>query len=208
MFLSSFCEIRCARSPCVSKGLKKNPRPPVFRLAPHLACAVDGHLEVRAAVKHSGRKHAHGDGLAEPAGRGHQHLLRQVVPPVDLEDPLVVSRKGPVLLALPEDAGARSDEVVVEHPLVERALPAPAVDGLQSLAAPVHPLEPVVLLFDGRRHVVLQRGPAPLPVQALVLPLLRHPVVVQKVLVEADRGALRVVGGHICSCACARGHRL
>jgi hypothetical protein len=38
------------------------------------ACAVDGHLQVRAAVKHSSGEHAHGDGLPEPSRCGHKDL--------------------------------------------------------------------------------------------------------------------------------------
>ena len=46
------------------------------RVNAHLARAVDGHLQVRAAEEHGGGEHADRDGLAEPPGRGDQDLLR------------------------------------------------------------------------------------------------------------------------------------
>lgn len=115
------------------------------------ACAVDGHLEVGAAVQHGGGEHADRDGLPEASGRGDQHLLRQMVPAVDLQDALVVLREHPMILAFPEDARARADEVVVEHALVEGAQPPPPVDGFQGLPALGHAFEPVA--FRLARHL-------------------------------------------------------
>ena len=41
-------------------------------------------------------------------------------------------------LRFPEDPGAGSDEIVVKEPLVEAPLPAAAVQGFQSVSAPLH----------------------------------------------------------------------
>ncbi len=57
-----------------------------------------------------------------------------MIPPIDLKDLLVVPSECPRWLRLPEDARARSNEVVVEQPLVEGALPALAVQGLQGFS--------------------------------------------------------------------------
>jgi len=73
--------------------------------------------------------------------------LVQRVPPVHLQDPLVVLRKGAVRLHLPEHPGTRPDKVVVEVPLVEAALPPPPVQRLQRPAARGDALEP-----GQRRH--------------------------------------------------------
>ena len=158
------------------------------RVNAHLARAVDGHLQVRAAVQHGSGEHAHGDGLAKPSGRRDQDLLREMVPSVDLQDPLMVLRKRAVGLALPEDPCACSNKVVVEHPLVERALPPPPVDRLQPLSAPLHAVEAGVCSFRCHAQVVLQRGPAHPP-----FPLLLHlhpgdAIIVFKVIGEEHCG--------------------
>jgi len=201
MFRSSFCEMRCFGFFCVCVSLRAKKNPGIN--SGYLARAVDGHFQVGAAVQHGGREHAHGDGLAEPSRRRHQHLLRQMVPPVDLEDLLVVLGEHPVLLSLPEDARARSNEVVVEHALMERALPPTPVQRLQPLPALLHALEPVALyLLAACDHAVLERRPSLPASERLVLALERHAVVVDEVLLEQNSGGPRgFCRGHV---ACGR----
>ena len=50
-----------------------------------------------------------------------------MIPPVHLQNLLVVPRKGSRGFSLPEDPSTRADEVIVEEPLMEGALPALAV---------------------------------------------------------------------------------
>lgn len=95
-----------------------------------------------------------------PSRSRHEDLLRQMVPPVQLQDPLVVLGERPERLRLPEDPCARPDEPVVEHALVERPLPALPVDGVQRPTARLHPLEPVLPALARGRHVVHQGRPA------------------------------------------------
>ena len=75
---------------------------------------------------------------------------------------------------------------------MEGALPASAIDRLQPLPALLHALEPVALLLCCRGQVVLQGGPPPLPVDALVFLLLGHVVVMQEIVIQMDRDALWV----------------
>ena len=65
-----------------------------------------------------------------------------MVPPVHLQDLLVIPREGPGLLGLPEYPSAGPDEVVVEQSLVERPLPPLPVQRFEGLPAPLNPLEP------------------------------------------------------------------
>jgi hypothetical protein len=57
-----------------------------------------------------------------------------MVPPVHLQDLLVVPRKRPRRFRLPEDPGTGTDEVVVEEALVEGALPALPVQRFQGFS--------------------------------------------------------------------------
>jgi hypothetical protein len=127
-----------------------------------LARAVDGQLELRAREHHGGGEHADGHGLAEAARGGHQDLLHEVVPPVVLEDGLVVAGEGARRVGLPEDARARLEEELVELPLVERAGPlAGVVDGVERGAALVHAGEAVADLGDpaaAAQEVALERA--------------------------------------------------
>ena len=109
-----------------------------------------------------------------------------MIPSVHLQYPLVVLGKHPVLLALPEDARARPDELVVEHALVERPLPTAPVQGLQPLPALLHAVEPVARLPLSRGHAVFQGGPAPLPVEQLVCLLQGDAVKLCKVILQQD----------------------
>ena len=78
-----------------------------------------------------------------PSRRGHEDFLRQVVPAVQFQDPLVVSSEGASRLCFPEYPGAGSDEVVVEEPLVEAPLKPLPVDGVERLPASVNAQESV-----------------------------------------------------------------
>lgn len=131
----------------------------------YLARAVDGHLQVWAAEEHGGGKHAHRDGLPETAGCGDEHLLGQMIPSIHFQYLLMVFRKRPVRLVLPEYARACANEIVVEHALMERALPASPVQSLQPPSAFLHALEPVALVRAvSGVQVVLDCRPSPLPV--------------------------------------------
>jgi hypothetical protein len=55
-----------------------------------------------------------------------------MIPPIHFQDLLVIPRKRPWRLGLPEDPRTSLDKVVVEEPLVEGALPALPVQGLES----------------------------------------------------------------------------
>ena len=55
-----------------------------------------------------------------------------MIPPVHLQDLLVIPRKRPRRLGLPEDPRTSPDKVVMEEPLMEGALPAVPVQGLES----------------------------------------------------------------------------
>jgi hypothetical protein len=104
---------------------------------------VDRDLDAGGGVEHRGREHADRDRLAEAARRRDEHLLWEALPAVELEDSLVVARELPRRLRLPEDAAARADELLVELLLVERALPAAAVERLERAPAARHARPPV-----------------------------------------------------------------
>lgn len=71
------------------------------------------------------------------------------------------------------------------------ALPASPINGLEALAALLHALEAIALFRPvPRMQVVLEDGPAPLSVQALVFAVLGDAVVVEKVILEANRNSL------------------
>ncbi len=57
-----------------------------------------------------------------------------MIPPVHLQDLLVIPSKRPGRLGLPEDPRTSPDKVVVEEPLVEGALPALPVQDLQGFS--------------------------------------------------------------------------
>jgi hypothetical protein len=94
----------------------------------------------------------------------------------------VVPGKRPVRLALPEDPRARSNEVVVKHPLVKRALPPPPVDRLQPLPALLHALKSVALDLGRGDQVVFEGRSANAAIPLLLLALACHSVKVFKVL--------------------------
>jgi hypothetical protein len=101
-----------------------------------------------------------------------------MVPPVVLQNLLVAPRERPGRLRLPEDPGARPNEVVVEQALVEAprvALPVYAVQGLPALFDPLEPVARLGLL--GLAHVLLQRVPGHPRLRRLVQALGLHPVV-------------------------------
>lgn len=101
-----------------------------------------------------------------------------MVPPVVLQNLLVTPRERPGRLRLPEDPGARPNEVVVEQALVEAprvALPVYAVQGLPALFDPLEPVARLGLL--GLAHVLLQRVPGHPRLRRLVQALGLHPVV-------------------------------
>ena len=106
-----------------------------------LARAVDAELDARRAEEDGRREEAHGDGLAEAARGRDEDLLRQVLPPVDLEQPLVVALEDAWWFRLVEYARARPDELLVELPLVVAAIPALAVQRLQRAPAFLDPVK-------------------------------------------------------------------
>jgi hypothetical protein len=75
------------------------------------------------------------------SGGGNENLLRQVLPPVGLQQALVVALEGARGLCFVEDARARPDELLVELPLVIAAQPALAIQRLQPPPALVDPVE-------------------------------------------------------------------
>jgi hypothetical protein len=121
-----------------------------------------------------------------------------MVPSVDLQYPLVVLCEDPVRFAFPEYPRARSNKIVVEHPLVKRALPASPVDRVQALAAPLHALKTTAGLAAPLVEIVLQGSPPLLAVQALVLLLLGHTVVVLEIVLQKDRGPFCIPPAHAC----------
>ena len=72
-----------------------------------LARAVDADLDARRRPHHRRREHRHRDRLPEAPRRADQHLLREVLPAVALQHLVVVARKLPSGLVLPEAARAR-----------------------------------------------------------------------------------------------------
>ena len=58
-----------------------------------------------------------------------------MVPPVHLQNLLVIPRKAARLLSLPEDPRTRPDEVVVKQPLMEGPLPPLTIQRFQGLPA-------------------------------------------------------------------------
>jgi len=108
-----------------------------------LAGRVDGALDAGAREDERRAEHGDRDGLAEAARRRDAHLLVQRVPPVRLEDAPVRALEAPGRLRLEKDARARAEVVLVELPLVERALPPAAVERRQRGPQELHALEAV-----------------------------------------------------------------
>ena len=106
-----------------------------------LARGVDADLDARRAVQHRRGEHAHADGLAEAARRADEHLLLQVAPVIPPQDLALLAGELAGRLALPEDARARADEVVVEQALVVTAAPAVLVEQRERVAAGLHARE-------------------------------------------------------------------
>ena len=135
-------------------------------LADALACAVNAELDARRAEQDRRCEEAHGYGLAEAARGRDEDLLRQVLPPVDLEQPLVVALEDAGRLRLVEDARARPNELLVELPLVVAAVPSLAVQCLQRAPAFLDPVErahaathlaPVCELLHGAERALRRR---------------------------------------------------
>ena len=79
-----------------------------------------------------------------------------MVPPINLQDFLVILGKCPVRLSFPKDSCAGTDKIVVEHALVEGPCPPPAIQSLQTMSALLHAVKAVLLLFGGRLQVVFE----------------------------------------------------
>ena len=81
-----------------------------------------------------------------------------MVPPVDLQNLLVILGEDAVRLAFPEDACTRANKVVVKHPLVKGPLPTSPVKGVQGAPALFHALKSGALLPAGKTQAILKSG--------------------------------------------------
>ena len=71
-----------------------------------LARRIDRQLDTRGRKQNPSRKHRHTDGLSKASGGADQHLLRQMLPAVDLQYLLMIPRKLARFFGFPESARA------------------------------------------------------------------------------------------------------
>lgn len=109
-----------------------------------------------------------------------------MVPSIHLEYLLMIPRKCPCWLALPENPSTCTNKVVVKHPLVERALPAPSINSIQRLPTLLHPLEAITRAKVGHTQVILEGRPFQALLALLSLLFQDHPIVGLIVLGEGE----------------------